>query len=360
MEWLNFRYNGIPAQDWIVTAAIVAGTIALVWAIRSLLKRKLRRAHETENSIDDLVLDLVVKTRLWLVAVVVLFAASRHLDLQPQIKTILRGAAFVAGLFQVAFWGLGLIDFWLRRYRLRRFETDPAAVTTISAFGFFAKVGVWLVLVLVALDNFGVKITALVAGLGVGGLAVALATQNILGDLFASLSIVIDKPFVLGDFIVVGSEMGTVEHIGLKTTRVRSLSGEQLIFSNGDLLGSRIRNFKRMVERRALFEFGVLYSTSPEQLARIPEVVREIVEAQPATRFDRAHFKRFGDSSLEFEVVFWMLVPEYNRYMDTQQSINLELFARLQGMGVGFAFPTRTLHVESWPGAPSPVERERT
>ena len=185
------------------------------------------------------------------------------------------------------------------------------------------------------------------AGLGVGGIAVALAVQNILGDLFASLSIVIDKPFVIGDFIVVGEFMGTVEHVGLKTTRVRSLGGEQLVFANSDLLASRVRNYKRMNERRILFQFGVLYQTTAEQLEAIPQRVREVIETLEEVRFDRAHFFRFGESSYDFEVVYWMQNPDYARYMDAQQQINLGLVRAFKDMGVEFAYPTRTLYLES-------------
>jgi len=190
-----------------------------------------------------------------------------------------------------------------------------------------------------------VDVTALVAGLGVGGIAVALAVQNILGDLFASFSIVLDRPFVMGDFIIVGDYMGTVEHVGLKTTRIRSLSGEQLVFSNTDLLGSRIRNYKRMAERRVVFSLGVLYQTSPEQLEKIPQMIREIVEAQTPVRFDRAHFKEYGASSLNFEVVYYILDPDYNRYMDIQQAVNLEIYRRFDEEGIEFAYPTQTLYL---------------
>jgi small-conductance mechanosensitive channel len=179
--------------------------------------------------------------------------------------------------------------------------------------------------------------------------AVALAVQNILGDLFASLSIALDKPFVIGDFIVVDGIAGTVEYVGLKTTRVRSLEGQQVVFANSGLLGSRIHNYKRLYERRVLFGFGVLYSTPPDTLAAIPDWVRDIVQAQPGARFDRAHFKGFGDSSLNFEVVYFVLDPDYNRYMDIQQAINLALVRRCAAEGVEFAFPTRTLHVQTLP-----------
>jgi small-conductance mechanosensitive channel len=180
----------------------------------------------------------------------------------------------------------------------------------------------------------------------VGGVAVAFALQQILGDIFCSVAIVLDKPFEVGDFIISGEHMGSVEHIGVKTTRVRSLGGEQIVFPNSDLIGSRVRNYKRMLERRVVFSFGVLYATKAETLEQIPGIVREIVEGLEQTRFDRAHFAKFGDSSLDFEVVYYVLSPDYNLFMDLQQQINLAIFRRMEEMGVGFAFPSRSLYVE--------------
>jgi small-conductance mechanosensitive channel len=205
---------------------------------------------------------------------------------------------------------------------------------------------IWLVLILVALDNLGINIKTLIAGLGISGIAVALAVQNILGDLFASLSIVLDKPFVIGDFIIVNEYLGTVENVGLKTTRIRSLSGEQLVFSNGDLLKSRIRNFKRMYERRVVFSIGVLYQTPYEKLRLIPKMIREIIENQKPVRFDRAHFKEYGDYSLKFEIVYWIHSPDYNIYMDIQQAINLEIYKKFEETDIAFAYPTQTLLLE--------------
>jgi small-conductance mechanosensitive channel len=183
------------------------------------------------------------------------------------------------------------------------------------------------------------------ASLGVGGIAVALASQNVLGDLFASLSIHFDRPFVVGDFIIVDDLLGTVEQIGLKTTRVRSLHGEQLVFSNNDLLKSSIRNYKNMLERRVVFTIGLIYQTPYEKLVNVPDMIREIVEKEELARFDRAHFSSYGDSSPDFEIVYWVKVPDYNTYMDIQQRISLELFRRFSEGGIQFAYPTRTLNV---------------
>ena len=210
-----------------------------------------------------------------------------------------------------------------------------------------ARLILWVIVLLLVLDNLGVNITGLVAGLGIGGIAVALALQNILGDLFASLSIVLDKPFVIGDFVVVDTLSGTVEHIGLKTTRIRSLSGEQLIFSNNDLLKSRIRNYKRMSERRIVFSFGVVYQTPLEKLKAVKEIVGDIIEKVENARFDRVHFKEYGDSALNFEVVYFVSTPDFNIYMDVQEVINLEIFRRFQEEGIEFAYPTSTVYVQN-------------
>jgi small-conductance mechanosensitive channel len=197
------------------------------------------------------------------------------------------------------------------------------------------------------LDNIpGVQVDTLIASLGIGGIAVALALQNILGDLFASLSITLDKPFVIGDFIIVDELMGEVERIGLKSTRLRSLSGEQLVFANADLLSSRIRNFKHMERRRASFKLGVTYATPPEKLARIPSLVQEIIQAQAQVTLDRVHFKEMGEFALIFEIVYYMEMPDYKLYMDTQETINLAICQRFAEEGIEFAYPTQTVFLK--------------
>ncbi len=259
---------------------------------------------------------------------------------------MIQSATVIALLAQAALWGDALVRSYLMRQAKRRTETDAGVATTLLALAFLARTAVWSVVILLILANLGIDVTAMVAGLGIGGIAIALAAQNILGDLFASASIMLDKPFLLGDFIVVGADMGTVEHIGLKTTRVRSLSGEQLIFANSELLKCRIRNFKRMNERRIVFGIGITYETPAEQVAVIPAMFREAVESQSATRFDRAHFKRFGDSALEFEVVYYVLAADYNIFMDIQQAINLAILRRFAAERIAFAYPTQTLYLE--------------
>jgi len=227
---------------------------------------------------------------------------------------------------------------------------------THSLLSFLGRVVLWSLVALLVLDNLGLNVTALVASLGIGGVAVALAVQNILGDLFASLSIAVDQPFVIGDSIVVDGLAGKVEHVGLKTTRIRALSGEQIVFSNNDLLKSRIHNYKRMEERRALFTLGVTYDTPHAKLARIAGWIRSAIESQEGVRFERAHFKTFGPSSLDFEAVYFVLSPDYSKFMDIQQAINLELVRVFAEQGIEFAFPTQTVYLAGQLPNPAPAD----
>ncbi|MGB3051563.1 MAG: mechanosensitive ion channel family protein, partial [Polyangiales bacterium] len=232
---------------------------------------------------------------------------------------------------------------WLEHYR--QTEEDGANRTTMNALSFIARLVLWITVFLLVIDNLGIDVTALVAGMGIGGIAIALAVQNILSDLFASLSIVLDKPFVNGDFIVVGDMAGSVEHVGIKTTRIRSISGEQLVFSNSDLLQSRVRNFGRMEQRRVVFSLGVTYQTPAEKLERIPSLIRAAIEAQDSVRFDRSHFASYGDSALNFETVYYVESSDYAQHMDILQAINLRIYRTFEDEGIEFAYPTQTLFV---------------
>ena len=232
---------------------------------------------------------------------------------------------------------------WVNRRKQHSTAEDRAALSSLGIISFIASVLIWSLVLLLTLDNLGVNITALVAGLGIGGVAVALALQNVLGDLFASLSIALDRPFVVGDFLAIDNFLGSVEYIGIKTTRLRSLDGEQIILSNSDILKSRVRNYGRMVERRVQFMIRTAYTTPVELIERIPQVIREAIEAQKQTRFDRSHFLRHGESALEFETVYIVLSADYNRFMDIQQAINLRIHRKFQEMGVDFAIPVQKL-----------------
>ena len=351
LQFLNSLLNS-PAGDWIGALLIAALIILLGLVVKTAGLRKLRElAQRTVTPVDDAAVATIEATRLGLIVLIALYAGSHNLDLPPRVLKILDGAAVIALFLQLGLWLAALLEFWIGRSRAQAMASNIGAATSLSALSFIVQLVLWVLMLLLMLDNLGVNITALVAGLGIGGIAVALAVQNILGDLFASLSIVIDKPFVIGDFIAVDDCVGTVENVGLKTTRIRSLGGEQIIFSNSDLLKARVRNHRRMVERRVLFGFDVTYETPVEQLTDIPVMVKRIVEAQQPVRFERAHFKSFGESALQFEVVYWVQSPDYGRYMDIQQAINLALMRELATQGIEFAYPTQVQLVRHAGGA---------
>jgi small-conductance mechanosensitive channel len=343
--WEQLLQDNAP-EAWLLAAGIVLAVLAAVWLARGIVAGVIRRlARRTELKLDDALVESVRATRLWLFAPLALFAGASALAIPSRLDSLLQNVAMVALVAQFAVW----VNCWLMRYLALRAEAartvDPAATTTVNLLAFVGRVLVWAMALLIALDQLGFNVTALVAGLGIGGIAVALAVQNILGDLFASMAIVLDKPFQVGDFIIVGDKAGSVEKVGLKTTRVKSLSGEQLVFANAQLLNAQIQNYKKMQERRIAFTIGVTYETPAEKLRAIPGWIKAAVEALPEVRFDRAHFKAYADFSLEFETVYYVLSADYAVYMDRQQAINLALFEKFAAEGVAFAYPTRTLYI---------------
>ncbi len=335
-----------PLFHWVVAILLATAIVVIMNAIRRVVAEQLQRiASRTVTEWDDFAVSLLAKTRLFFFWAIAIAIASTVLHLPVSVKNGVKLLPFMAFLLQLGLWGQLSIQFLIHRYVESRHTVQEqlSIKTMVAPISFVVLFVLWMLLLLIGLDHIGMNVSALLTGLGVGGVAVALAVQNVLGDLFAALSIVIDKPFVLGDFINVDTYLGTVEHIGLKTTRLRSLSGEQLIFSNSDLMKSRIRNYKRMYERRVVFTFNLAYQTPFETLKSISGEVKDIITRQGKTRFDRAHFLAFGESALNFEVVFYVLDADYNIYMDIQQEINYGIFERFAELGVNFAYPTRTL-----------------
>ena len=342
---MNYLFLGNTTLEWLAATGVALAVMLALYGVKGLLVRRIGAiAERTNTRYDDIVVAALASTRMPVMLIIGLYAGSTMLDLGDKAALFLSRVAMGATLVQAAIWADSAVRAWLAQYRASP-QVDPGRATSTAALGFIVRVVVWAVFLLMILDNLGFNITTLVASLGIGGIAVALAVQNILGDLFASLSIVLDKPFVIGDFIVVGDALGTVEYVGLKTTRVRSLSGEQIIFSNGDLLDSRIRNLRRMETRRIVFTVGVTYSTSEELLRALPNEIAQIIKGQDQVKFDRAHFKGFGASSLDIEVVYIVNSADYAVYMDVQQEIYLQIYRRFNELGADFAFPTQTLHV---------------
>ncbi len=344
----NDVYFGNSVKQWALAGGAILVTVLGALLVLAWAKHQKKKKDPEDYPLRRLPAEILERSRWYLPLGLSALVAPRFLELHDRIDLVCVGVGVVAIGLQIGIYLARAVDYLIEREAHQR----AAQAEVMSSFGVLKFLGhtiVWSIVLVLVLANLGVDVTGLVASLGVGGIAVALAAQNVLSDLFASLSIVLDRPFEVGDFIIVGDELGNVERIGLKTTRVRSLGGEQLVFSNADLLASRIRNYKRMQERRIVFKFGVEYSTPPEKLREIPVVVKRIIDELEGVRFDRAHFAGFGDSSLDFEVVYYVESPDYTTYMDHQQKMNLALVEAIQSLELAFAFPTRTLHVETLP-----------
>ena len=342
---LTDTFYGNEIKTWLIALAVAIGTlVALRLVEQVLIVRVERLTQKTNTIIDDVIIGALRKTKLLYLLIVSIFVGSIWLSLPSEVRSPLWKVAIVATIIQAGIWLSTALQIWLENYSKE--ETDGADRMTMNALSFLGRIALWATVLLLILDNLGVDVTALVAGLGIGGIAIALAVQNVLSDLFASLSIVLDKPFVPGDFVVVGDMAGSVEHIGIKTTRIRSISGEQLVFSNTDLLGSRIRNFGRMRERRVVFSLGVTYQTPADKLERVPGLIQAAIESQERARFDRSHFASYGDSALNFETVYYVESSDYATHMDILESVNLTIYRSFAAEGIEFAYPTQTLFIE--------------
>lgn len=340
-------WNQNAGWEWAAAGAVAVTALLLGLTARRWFRKRYAKLAQTEE-LEWMEIPFEVATRTSGLALVVLSLGLGFevLTVAPEIASGARKILTVAAFWQAGLWGSAAVVAWLRARRSAASSDNRAAAGSLGIIGFVVRTAVWAVILLLALENLGINVTALVAGLGVGGIAVALAVQSLLGDLFASLSITLDRPFVIGDFVIVGDYMGSVEQIGIKSTRIRSLGGEQIIMSNADLLGSRVRNYGRMAERRIVFSLGVTYETPREKLRRIPEIIRERVQSQQDTRFDRSHFAAYGPYALEFETVYYVLSPDYNRYMDIQQAIYFAIHEAFEREGIEFAYPAQKLWLD--------------
>lgn len=342
-------FFGNRVTEYLTSLALLAVGLVLLWVVKAVILRRLRaHAESTATTVDDFLVKLFEVSIFPVLCFGVFYLSIQNLALPAGLAR----AADVLGVILMTFIGIRLAialtyysfeSWWGRR------QEDETKVKSKRRLLFVVKVAVWAAGLTFLLDNLGFEISAVIAGMGIGGIAVALAAQAVLGDLFSYFSILLDKPFELGDFIILDDFKGTIEHIGIKTTRIRSLGGEQLVLSNTDLTSSRVRNYKRMTARRVTFSFGVLYQSTSKQLREIPGVVADIIGGLEEARLDRAHFAGFGESSLDFEVVYYVDSGEYATYMDIQQEINLKLFEEFEARGIGFAYPTRTVFIENSP-----------
>jgi small-conductance mechanosensitive channel len=326
--------------------AFIAFSIAIVLSLclkYIVIKRFKTLAERTKNLVDDFIVSLLLSMKLPFYLVISIYIATQFLVLHIAMRKMIDAVVVISVVYQLTTITIILLDYFLTK---RVEDANRSKVEHIQGLiQFVIKVTLWAIGLLFILSNLGVNITSLVAGLGIGGIAVALAVQNILGDLFSYFAIFFDKPFVKGDFIIIGTEMGVIEKVGLKTTRVRALQGEEIVISNSELTSSRIQNFKKMEERRVAFTFGVVYETTLEKLEKIPHQVQTIITANEGVRFDRAHLQSLGDSAYVFEVVYYVKSADYNEYMDIHQSILFSIIAAFTEENIAFAFPTQTIHL---------------
>jgi small-conductance mechanosensitive channel len=344
-EFLNQVFWGNIIQDYLVALGIFVVGLIIVKILQKIVLYRLKKwSEKTETKVDDFLIKGIEKSIIPLLYYGAFYLGLRSLTLSSQVIDIIK----ISSLFILTFFILKFISstvMFFMSYFVQKQERGDEKVRQLRGMTVLINVIIWVIGLLFLMDNIGFDITTVIAGLGIGGIAIALAAQAVLGDIFSYFVIFFDRPFEVGDFIVVGDKKGTVEYTGIKTTRIRALSGEQLVFSNTDLTNSRLHNFKKMQERRVVFSLGVIYQTTAAQLEEIPKLVREIIEKHSDVRFDRGHFSSYGDFSLNFEFVYFVLGSDYVKYMDTQHSINLNIYSEFEKRGIEFAYPTQTLFV---------------
>lgn len=349
-QLVEATYMGNTLWQLTVAASVSVATFFVLLLIRRALNSRYTKLAATpEAELLELPLHMASRTTVLFILMSALFVGAQWLVLPPPASKVLTTVFTIAAFWQIGIWAtIGVLGA-LERKRRTTLANDAAAASSIGVIGFVARATIWSFVLLLTLDNLGIEIKPLLAGLGIGGIAVALAAQNILGDLFASLSITLDRPFVVGDALQVDDFNGTVEYIGVKSTRLRSLSGEQIIMPNANLLSSRVRNHSRLLQRRVVLNISVDQQTPVDSLRQIPGKLRELIESHQPIRFDRAHFFKIGAASFDFEAVYFVLTNDYTKHMDILQDINLRLVQWFAENDIVLATPQRVYYVDQHP-----------
>lgn len=340
---MDYIFLGNTVKHWLEAIAVFAGIYIIVRIFKYFIIHRLEKlADRTATNIDDFLIEIIRKSVVPMAYFGGVYLAMRYLEFTDRVYKV----THIALLFIFTFYTLRIITaaikFSVFNY-LDKQEGSEVKKKQARGILIIVNVIVWALGIVFLLDNLGRDVTAIIAGLGVGGIAIALAAQTILGDLFSYFVIFFDQPFEIGDFIQVGDKSGTVEYVGVKTTRIRTLTGDILVVSNTDLTNSRVHNYKKMEERRIVFKLGVIYQTKHEQLKAIPGIIKDVIDNTEGVRFDRSHFSGYGNFSLDFETVYYVLQPDYPVYMDKQQEIYLAIFKKFEEGGLVFAYPTQTL-----------------
>jgi len=349
----NLPYIGVlDVTNYVAGAIIFISLIALFKLIQVVILGRLHAlSKKTSTDIDDVIIEAIKGIRAWVYTLVALFVSLQLFTLPHALNMVLSGLVYVAVVYQGIEVALKFVAYGTTRF-LEKDEdgdgvVDPNAATASHLVTLLARILLWTFGTIFVLSNLGIEVTSLIAGLGIGGIAIAFALQGVLSDLFASFSIYADKPFRIGDYIIIGADSGVVERIGVKTTRIRTLQGEELVVSNAELTTARVQNFKKMKERRTAMQFGVTYETSHDKVKAINGIVERIFEAVEGARLDRVHFTTFADSALLFDVVFYVDSPDYADFLDRQQQFNFELMDKFAEIGIEFAYPTQTIYTKA-------------
>ncbi len=358
-EFLDLTfYNNTVSRYLVFLGCVLLSIVAVMIIVHFLIKRLKVWADKSKAESGDVLVQSVKKYLVPVLYFTAVFLCTKILTLDQTLVSVINTAA---ELFAALFGGMLLtrvVIYFINLYwqKKKSGSDNKLAIRWINGL---VKFLIWCAVIILFLQNAGIKIDALLAGLGIGGLAIAFAAQVILQDVFCFFTILFDRPFEIGDFIVADEYMGTVEHIGVKTTRLRALSGEQLVMSNADLTGSRIKNYKTMAQRRVLFTLGVAYNTRAETLSAIPGIIKEIIDGIEGASFSRTHFFSYGEASLNFEIAYYVLSSDYDKYMDINQQVNLKIKETFDKRGIEFAFPTQILYVNGFGAPKSPGDLAR-
>lgn len=347
-EFLQSKFLNNQVVDYLIALGIIVGGILLIKILQTIILSRLRKwTRKTATRLDDALVRIFGGSLVPVLYLGTFYLAIANLNLHPILQQTIDVLGVIIATILVIRFFISLAEYFLRLYGITQQTNHSNLEQTLNSLIPAIRAAVWAIGLIFLLDNLGFDVSAVIATLGIGGVAIALASQGVLQDLFSYFSILFDRPFELGDFIIVGDFVGTVEHVGIKTTRLQSLTGEAIVIANTDLTGSRIRNFKRMEQRRIVFKIGVTYETPLEKLEIIPSILRKIIEQTENAIFDRAHFSSYGDFSLDFEVVYFVTSSDYNQYMDAQQKINFKLKQLFEKHSIEFAYPTQVTYLHS-------------
>ncbi|WP_159467011.1 mechanosensitive ion channel family protein [Dyadobacter sp. 3J3] len=343
----NQHFLGNSITSWALAIATTSILFVVIHFFRVIIVGRAKKwSLNTATSWDNFIVEMIEKSVVPFLFIASFYFAVSNLTLSPKVEKV----SEVVFLVACTFFALRIMSAAFRKFVYSFINTrdnSEAKGKQASGLILIVNIVIWIFGIIFMIDNLGYDVTSLIAGLGIGGIAIALAAQTILGDLFSYFVIFFDRPFEIGDFVVIDDKSGIIEYIGIKTTRIRTLGGEQLVCSNTDLTNSRLHNYKRLQKRRILFNLGVTYQTSHQKLSEIPKMLKEIVQSKPYVQFDRAHFSGYGDFSLNFEIVYYILDPDYTLYMDKQQDIYLDIYRTFENEGIEFAYPTQTLLMQS-------------